>query len=257
MAKSKRPEGWNPSAVLEWLESHQGAAIGDLCRAFETDDFPSYQLAHDVHRWRNSDDAFRLAFDGMVKNEVRGSGQELDAPAAGLEDWMLPWAKRYLDTDGDKIEASRFVGLSWGHVQRYTRKTDKRYFSQHFTDLVAQVQSYFVSGWETDVNLGLRIARETGDARTLLFGALKALEVRNPEVWGRQQTVRLEGSVEHKHTLEIRQAQSQVEERARLLFAKPIAALPAPPIELSKSDRPMVFEVPARGQLIDLEAVSK
>lgn len=246
MAKSKRPAGWNQSAVLEWCEEHPGAALGDVCRAFETADCPSPYLAHDLHVWQQSDEGFRVVFAGLIKNEVRGAGQELDAPAAGLEEWMLPWAKRYLETDGDKIEASRTVGLSWGYVQRFLRKTDRQKFSQHFADLVAQVESYFVSGWESDVNLGLRMARETGDARTLLFGALKALEVRDPTTWGRQQTVKLEGSIEHKHTVDIRLAQSQVEERAKFLFAKRVPQeLPAPPIAV---------EAPATGHLIELEA---
>lgn len=233
--------------MLDWCEAHPGAALGECCRAFENEDCPAYQLAHDVHRWRNSDDAFRLALDGMVKNEVRGADQELDAPLAGLEDWMLPWSKRYLETDGDKIEASRVVGLSWGYVQRFLRKSDRQLFSQHFADLKAQVDSYFLASAESDVSLGLRMARETGDARTLLFGALKVLEVRNPEVWGRQQTLKVEGSIEHKHIHEIRAAQAKVEERAAFLFAKRVnpqpAALPAPPLAIDKPDRGQLVEV--------------
>ena len=223
--KRRRPDGWSPEGALEWLKGHSGASLAELCRAFETEECRAHALAYDVHVWRGTDADFRSAFDAACPSRNPGAGDALEAEP-GLESWKVRWAEAYLATR-DKIEASRMVGLSWAFVRPYLAERNAR-FDPHFKALVDQAESFFVASWESDLEHATRIARDTADARTLGFLSLQKLERTSREKWGRNETIRHEGAVEHKHVLELRNAARLVEERSKLLFAdRQAEALPA------------------------------
>lgn len=232
--KKKRPDGWTKEAALGWLSEHPGACLADLCRAFETPACRSHALAYDVHAWRGTDLEFRAAFDLACPARNPGFDHALEAEP-GMEDWKVRWAEAYLSTR-DKLEASRQVGVSWAYVRGYLAERTPR-FDPHFRDLVHQVESHFIASAESDLELATRIARDTADARTLGDLSLKKLERLSREKWGRNETVTHQGTVEHRHVVELRDAARQVEERSRFLFgSRRPAELPAPPVALDVVD---------------------
>lgn len=231
MAKKRRPEGWTKEAALEWAKAHPGSTLPDVARAFATADCSWQPLVYDLYCFRGEDPAWREEFDRIVPASTRGAGHDLELHE-GMEDWKVRWALAYLEEE-DKIAASARVGLSWTTVQTYLRSRHRN-FDPHFKDLHDQVESFFIASDESDIRYAMRVARETADARTLGWLAFERLGRRDRERWGKNETVVHQGTVEHRHVVELQQAHKQVADRFSKLFApRPAAALPVPPLTIT------------------------
>lgn len=227
MAKRKRPAGWSKESALEWAKANSGASLPDLARAFATADCPWQHLAYDLHCFRGEDADWREQFDALIPLSNRGQGQELELEP-GMEDWKRRWLYAYLETE-DKIAASAEVGLSWSVVQTYLRPRHRNH-DPAFRERFEQVESWFLASDEADLRHAARIARDTADARTLAWIALERLGRLDRKTWAKNEVVKVEGSVEHRHVIEIQAAHEVVAARYSKLFGRPApAALPAPP----------------------------
>lgn len=244
MPKRKRPEGWSKEAALEWARAHEGASLPDVARAFATGSCGWQPLAYDLHCFRGEDAEFREEFDRLIPESNRGHGQDLELEP-GMEDWKIRWARAYLQRE-DKIAASAIVGMSWTAVQTHLRPRHRN-FDPSFKELVDQVDGWFLASDEADLRLAQRIARDTADARTLGWLSLEVLGRRDRERWGKNETVRHEGSVEHRHVVEIQQAHAQVEQRFAHLFGKAPAQPALPDGEREAIDVEVVAEKAAAG----------
>lgn len=231
MAKRRRPADWSKESALEWAKANAGASLPDLARAFATADCPWQHLAYDLHCFRGEDAAFREEFDALIPLSNRGQGQDLDLEP-GMEDWKRRWLYAYLETE-DAIAASAAVGLSWTTVQTHLKPRHRNH-DPAFRERYDQVESWFLASDEADLRQAARIARDTADARTLAWIAFERLGRRDRERWAKNEVVKHEGSVEHRHVLEINAAHAAVSERFSKLFGRtPAAALPTPPAAIT------------------------
>lgn len=220
----KPPPGWGPEMALSLARDNPGQALPFVLQriAGELEKCEWQRLVRDVFCWRAQDPAF--AEQLVALEPKRDTSSPLDVEP-GMEEWKVRFAEVYL-RERDRLEAARQVGLSWAHIRKTYLSSKSPSYDPFFAQLVNQVESYFIAGAEADVQLGIRIARETADAKTLIWGSLEWLRARSRRKWGKEQTIKHEGQVKHVHEHRVSRAIESAQERSKRLFGRAAAALP-------------------------------
>lgn len=216
------PEAWGKDLVLARLQEKPGQPVLSWLDELVGGDQRSRRaLYSQILAWRAADPEFCRQYETLALPHGRLSRDR----EPGQENWRETFRDTYLETR-DKIRAAEAIGLSWATVREKLRKGSPQ-FDAELSAMWEQVEATLAAAVEADFHHGRMLAREQGDARTLMWGALEFLDRRDRANWGKVQQLEHSGTVNHNHHHQVAMS-VEISHRANSFMRDLQAALPTP-----------------------------
>jgi hypothetical protein len=227
-----RPEGWGPDLVLRWLEENPRAPLGWLLDdlASEEEKLHVSALVKDVRQWRTSNEQFRHAYEELQARRRYGGrtgGPPRLARRPGMKKWQYDFAVFYQENGYSLSKACTEMNRRGKRLALSTvyelRKKDP-IFRKLLEDADASKRDLVESLWWW----GIEEARQQGDARTVVTGAMQYMERAYPQEFSRSQQVTVQGEVTHRHIIKQEKAMAEASEKTKALFAPVVEVIDEP-----------------------------
>lgn len=203
-----RAKGWGKETFLAALEADPKITAHAVISKYRLKNKHA-NLSHEVVRWRFADLEFAARYkalmDARSPNRIKVSVTKVDADPS-LGDWRLKFCEDLFAT-GTRLAAAEKSPYSYDHI--YQMMTEKYpQYDREFAEMVHLVEMRMCAMAE-----GLFFQALTSDdnaPKDRAWIASRWLERRDPARWGRQVEMFHTGTVEHKHTVEIKSREERL-----------------------------------------------
>lgn len=212
--------------VLSWMADNYSSPVPlfvwltELC---ESCSCRQKDLIADIKRWKEEDEYFRMAHAeymaarGRARSDAAGpatfAGRTMDEMRP---DWRVAFVEAYLRLRS-RLKAAEEIGFSYESIRKRLLPGHEM-FDADFKAALEQAEAELIESARADFFRGMDIAREqaesTGDARSLMWGAITYLERKAKGEFARQESHTVEGTIQHQHQLGAAAALTAVQQKA-------------------------------------------